>query len=242
MEVREYEALAVYKSPNILHSFYLERRTGKMLHIYNKLKKERGFPNASGMPYYKKTPKTLASCVYNLKHVPEELITNELIMSAIKRGMSFGQIPKHMRNAEFAMFTIEQHRGRIKTIPLKYQTQEMADLALEYRLSLACVHKKFITPENTLRAVKRALIEFNYVPEHLITKEMIDVCMKHDKSAIYSRSQFRSAVMKILRYDCSSFMRMPDDWKRKEIEICKLAVSIDPNMIAYVPQDRLKWI
>lgn len=158
--------------------------------------------NLSKLAYYQKTQavirKRLCHHPRDVKYIPHDLLSPELLHFPIGQGrFRFRNIPKHMRSKELALKCVTNQSELIIQIPHKFQTQEIADIAVanwdsayRYVLPMRFIANRFKTKENALRAVKGNVFNIEYIPHNLITQEIADIIIRDGKCVQYLPEHF----------------------------------------------------
>ena len=177
----------------------------------------------------------------DLKFIPEEYITKELLELAVKQnGLALRYVQEEYRTPDLCEIAIQQDGRLLLYVPKKLRTKELCELAIkENGYALADIPYSLITKELCELAVKQnglALAHllgehrFNediyklavqqngralgYVPEKLITPELCEIAVKQNGTS--------------LGY-------VPNEIKTKEL--CEMAVQQNGLSVVYVPEN-----
>lgn len=247
----EYLAISAYKSdtrlwiPNEFRSDKFESHNNKYKQSI-KLKK---------LAYYQKTLRAMHRRLLNhsheIKYVPYDLLTVELVHFVIKQGnLMFSKIPKHMKITEAALECVKRNPYGIKFIPHKFQTQEIVNSAIKdltkrgngsdtvARSSGIMIHvaNRFKTSENSLMAIKSCHSDIKFIPSNLITREIADIIVRHGEyiDKLPKRLVNHTLLIETLAIHPWNLKYTPHDLKTTET--CSLALRNNCDVLDCIPK------
>lgn len=144
---------------------------------------------------------------YNLKDVPEELITEELCLIAIENNyIAMRYVPKKIKNKRFCLKAITINEECIRFFPSEYIDDKMAmNLITKDGKNIRYIDEKKKTKELCLKAFENNPSCIEYLPTKYVNDEM-----------------FTEAV----KFDCNILDIVPERLKTKELIINTLKTAI----------------
>lgn len=118
---------------------------------------------------------------YSICDVPHEFITAELCMASLHTTLNdkpdvFNSIPREFITADLCLHAVQIYGGYIRDIPCEFITAELCMHAVKIGNNLEFIPDNIINSEICMHAVKNGLSNFDFIPNRLLTDELILCC------------------------------------------------------------------
>ena len=137
----------------------------------------------------------------DLKYFPEEYITEELCLEAVKkRFFALELVPKKFKTAKLCLIAVKESGTALKYVPKELKTAKLCHTAVKNSASaLKYVPKELITDELCLTAIKFNVNGIGFVPKKFQTIELCLAAVKYNINAInFVPRKFQSQVKELL--------------------------------------------
>lgn len=109
-----------------------------------------------------------------IKFIPEEKVTKEHVLKAIKGRIEFGNIPvKFLENDDVLDTLVATNKDYFRYIPQEKLTYERSVLAVKAGVSIKRIPKECLTQELSHLAVEADSWSVEYIPLEFLTRELI---------------------------------------------------------------------
>lgn len=182
------------------------------------------------MFYYKdKYLKLVSKKKINIRDIPENIISDSLIIFALKHGYEFKSIPVKYRSASVCEHIIDSKRFySFGAVPLAVRTRDLCEKAVLYKpSSLRYVPSKYKTYDMCLSAVFRCPEMIQWTPYALRDIDMCQIAFDADPKHInYIPKKFQSKPMvEYVVYNLDANYSYFISKKLLNLEMCKHLVT-----------------
>jgi hypothetical protein len=192
-----------------------------------------------------KTQKYLEAVIendVNILSIPDELITKEMWVEAIKQnGSLLEYVPKNLRTIDLCMIAVTTSdiwRPALRSVPEEFKSKELCMSAVKQNgESLAYVPIELRTKEMCVAAVKTDWKAVQYVPPTTENKDIFKYVVQKDATGIKLipvKKKSKELYMLAVQSFGESLEHVPEEFKSKEL--CMTAVKQNGIALMYVPE------
>ncbi|HML65206.1 MAG TPA: DUF4116 domain-containing protein [Dysgonomonas sp.] len=230
MDQKEFDKLGIEQSyeaiPRLKLSDLMKQQFDDLEFVsYNSLEKLPGYRRTTGV-----CAEAIRNDPYNIRYVPDYLLSRELIESVISReGNTLQYIPRERLNAGICRMAVENGYMSLQHVPFEFKNEDICRRAVKGALSdlendsyrvLAYIPYTFICNE-AIRQFHKAGVSGEGMAKVMINKEAMS----------------ESMCKQLFARDYKAYKHLPHLYRTKEMT--EKAISLDGSLLAYVPPKQL---